>query len=81
MFRILGVHIANRNEQVTAVQSCLTEFGCNIRTRLGLHDAGACGCSKDGLIVLELVGDTNQCETLVTSLKKLPGVSVQEMKF
>ena len=37
---ILGVHITNRVKHVPEVQKVLTEFGCSIKTRLGLHEAG-----------------------------------------
>ena len=34
---ILGVHITDRIGHVDPVQHLLTEYGCSIRTRLGLH--------------------------------------------
>jgi hypothetical protein len=36
---ILGVHITDRIHHVHAVQNLLTEYGCSVRTRLGLHEA------------------------------------------
>ena len=38
---IFGVHVTQRVDNVPAVQAVLTKYGCNIRTRLGLHDADA----------------------------------------
>ena len=36
--KILAVHITDRMKDAAAVQKVFTEFGCNIRTRVGLHD-------------------------------------------
>ena len=42
---IFGVHITHRTENVPSVQATFTKYGCNIRTRLGIHDADATSCS------------------------------------
>ena len=34
---IYGVHVTNRTTQVPNVQKLLTEYGCDIKTRIGLH--------------------------------------------
>ena len=34
---VLGIHVQNRVTQVPDIQKMFTEFGCNIKTRLGLH--------------------------------------------
>ena len=34
---ILGVHINDRIREVQFVQQAFTEFGCYIKTRIGLH--------------------------------------------
>ena len=36
---IVGVHITERAKHAGEVQKVFTEFGCQIRTRLGLHEA------------------------------------------
>ena len=36
---ILGVHITDRIKHVSEVQTLFTQFGCYIKTRLGLHEA------------------------------------------
>ena len=54
---IFGVHITNRVKRVPEIQKVLTEFGCSIKTRLGLHEADAKVCSPNGLIILEMVGE------------------------
>ncbi|HBG78752.1 MAG TPA: hypothetical protein DDW84_07935 [Phycisphaerales bacterium] len=78
---ILGVHITDRIKHVGGVQQALTEYGCYIKTRLGLHEAGKDFCSPNGLMLLELVGDVKKCNELEAKLSAIEGVSVQKMVF
>ncbi|MGA2255936.1 MAG: hypothetical protein ABSG53_14925 [Thermoguttaceae bacterium] len=78
---IYGIHITNRATQVPQVQEFLTEYGCNIKTRLGLHHVDEQVCSPRGLILLEMFGDAVLCRELKDKLSKLDGVEVQEMLF
>jgi hypothetical protein len=78
---ILGVHVHNRVEKVPAVQTLFTEYGCHIRTRLGLHGVSDGSCSPNGLILVELVGDEAKCHELATKLAALEGVYVQKMVY
>jgi hypothetical protein len=81
---ILGVHVTDRVKHVVGgggVQPILTEYGCYIKTRLGLHDAGKDFCSPNGLLILELAGDANKCKELEQKLTAVEGVSVQKMVF
>ena len=75
---ILGVHVAQRTRHTAKVQKILSDYGCSIRTRLGLHEAGAGFCSPNGLILLEVVG---QAAELAAALAQVPGVSVKKMVF
>ena len=43
---IFGVHVTDRAHQVPQVQKLLTEYGCNIKTRLGLHRVDEQVCSR-----------------------------------
>ena len=78
---ILGVQIMNRTKNVIAVQKVLSEYGCNIKTRLGLHDVGDGVCASCGLLLLELYGDKVKCAELEKKLKAVPGVEVKKMVF
>ena len=78
---ILGVHITNRYKQVGTVQKLFTEYGCSIRTRLGLHHVSEGECSPNGLVLLEMVGDESQCYELAGKLAAIEGVEVQRMVF
>lgn len=78
---IYGVHIQNRGENAVRVQQLLTEYGCNIKTRLGLHEVDASFCSTGGVLLLEMVGDAATCEALRAKLSALDGIEVKEMVF
>ena len=75
---ILGVHVAQRTKHTAKVQKILTDYGCSIRTRIGLHEAGGGFCSPSGLILLEVV---DRAGALAAALAKVPGVSVKKMVF
>jgi len=78
---ILGVHITDRIENARVVQDILTKYGCNIQTRIGLHEVDRNHCALNGLIVLELFGDEAICDELRDTLKAVKGVEVQQMIF
>jgi len=52
---ILLCLIDGRKKSAVNVQKILTEWGCLIKTRLGIHDGVLDNCSESGLIILELV--------------------------
>ncbi len=78
---IFGVHITNRATQVPSVQKLLSQYGCNIKTRLGLHHVDDNVCSPRGLILLEMFGDLAICRELKSKLSEMEGIEVQEMVF
>lgn len=78
---ILGVHITDRLHHVSAVQHLLTEYGCSIRTRLGLHEADKGFCSPNGLLLLEMNDDLQDADALAAKLNAIEGVEVKKMVF
>jgi hypothetical protein len=78
---IYGVHITNRVKSVPTVQKVFTDFGCSIRTRLGLHDVHDDYCSPSGMIVLEMIGSAAEIAKFEKALKAIPGVDVKKMSF
>ncbi len=78
---ILGVHITDRIKRAHKVQELLTQYGCNIKTRIGIHDVDGEKCSTNGLLILELAGKMATCEKLAEELATLEGVEVQKMIF
>ena len=79
--RIIGLNVGNRESTARLVQKTLTNFGCSIRTRLGLHDPGDEQSSQGGLILLELVGDESEWDKLEQELKAIPELEIQKMNF
>ena len=78
---ILGVHITDRALHVPSVQDLFTEYGCSIKTRLGLHEASDKFCSPNGLILLEMAGPDGPIDELTAKLRAIQGVEVQKMIF
>jgi len=74
---IMLILVSHRSKSAIEVQKLLTEWGCSIKTRLGIHDGVGDRCSDSGLIVLELVGDKIKNEELLKKMKALDGVSAQ----
>ncbi len=78
---IIGIHLNDRTNQAPDVQQLLTQYGCNIKTRLGLHHVDERFCSPSGVILLEMFGDESTCRELALKLRQLGGVEIQEMEF
>lgn len=80
MTTIIGVKLGNRTNLAVDFQKTLTDFGCVIKTRLGLHDVANNVCSPNGIILLEVINDAEAVK-LESELQKLGDVVVQTMKF
>ncbi|MFP4502031.1 MAG: hypothetical protein ACLFTT_13600 [Candidatus Hydrogenedentota bacterium] len=78
---ILGVHLQDRTKDATKVQQLLTEYGCNIKTRIGLHEVDETYCSSGGVLLLEMFGDDATCLELRDKLNAIEEVEVKEMTF
>ena len=79
--RILGVLVTDRKKEAGDVQKLLTNYGCSIRTRLGLHEVSDDYCSSQGLLILELFGDKTEQDKLEAALTSVSGVQVRKMVF
>jgi hypothetical protein len=78
---ILGVHVVDRAHHAPGVQSVLTEFGENIKTRIGLHDVHEGYCSPNGLMLIEFIGPDARRDSLIDQLSAIQGVEVKRMVF
>lgn len=78
---IIGIHLINRTDKAVTVQNLLTEFGCYIKTRIGLHEASPEFCAPNGVILLEILDNEDRRAQLVGRLKEIDGIEVQEMIF
>lgn len=77
-YQIMAVRILDRGKSAVEVQRVLTEHGCAILTRLGLHDQSAPGtCSPSGLVVLQLCCDAETSKELEKNLNALDGVKAK----
>ena len=78
---ILGIHVTNRLKNAADVQKVFTEYGCNIKTRIGLHDVDANVCSPSGVVLIELFGSDDEATAMMAKLSEVEGVQVQKMVF
>jgi len=78
---ICGIHITERMEHALQVQQVLTEFGGNIKPRLGLHEISDAGGGPNGLVLIEFVGDEDRFNDFAQKLNKIVGVEVKQMVF
>ena len=54
---IIGICIEDRLENAVKFQKIITEFGCNIKTRIGLHSSMQNVCLNRGIALLEVSGE------------------------
>lgn len=76
---IVAILQERRVETAPKVQDILTEYGCDIRVRLGLHDSGIDSCSNTGLILLQFCGGKDTTLEMQRKLEALPNVRVKMM--
>ncbi len=73
----LLIVINKRKNDSVKVQQVLTEWGCLIKTRLGLHSDTLENCSEVGTIFIELVGEVDKHKELAELLGKMSGVTAK----
>jgi len=74
--KVVVIGIQHRREEADKLQKVLTEHGCEVKARLGLHEAGDL-CSDEGLIILQLVPNEPKADSLVDDLNKLDGIKAK----
>lgn len=78
---IVAIHVTDRVKQVSEIQRVLTEFGCFIKTRLGLHEASSEYCAAQAVILLEMLDDEAKHRELMEQLAAIEGVEVDDIVF
>ena len=78
---ILGIHVTNRLSNAPAVQKVFTDYGVNIKTRLGLHEVVEANCAGEGVVLLEVIGGDEVRAGMVSKLSAIEGIEVKEMVF
>ena len=77
-FQIMAVRVEQRDKTAVEVQKILTEYGCSIRTRLGLQDQTDDNtCSPSGILILQLACGENVAEELNKKLNSVSGVNAK----
>ncbi|MGE5397590.1 MAG: hypothetical protein ACM3MK_08695 [Chitinophagales bacterium] len=72
--------IGNRAESAVQVQTILTKNGDMIGTRLGLNRQVGSNEDASGFIFMELSGDNQRINGLMTELNKVHNVTAQTME-
>ncbi len=79
--RILGLLITDRIKEAGRTQQVLSDFAHIIKSRLGFHEVTEDVCSRVGVIILQLSGNTNDFDALEEALAGIGGLEVQRMSF
>lgn len=74
---VLLVMIGRRKESATDVQNILKGFGNIIKTRLRIPAGAQETPSDSGLIILELLGDEENIDSLVRKLSLVFGIKIK----
>ena len=78
---LILVHVTNRATKASDINQLLSEYGGNIKTRLGLHEVNTEFDSPAGVIVLEMFGAESRSDELVEKISGIDGVAVQKVVF
>ena len=77
---ILTIHVTDRLKEAPLVQKTLSQFGDVIRTRLGLHEIGKDYSSPEGVMILDIVGESRGRQ-LQKALGKIRGIETKMVVF
>ena len=80
MTTILGIKLPNRDNTSQEFQKIVNNFGCIIKTRLGLHSLQGGFCTPYGIILLE-ISDDKKLRELESALLKIDKIELQSMQF
>lgn len=78
-YYIVGLRVNHRTGNAVKLQEVLTQFGCNIKLRVGLHETSEEYCSDDGVIMLQVSGDLSTAQRMMDAFNELEGVSAKMM--
>jgi len=77
---IIGIKLTNRTETSQAFQNVLSKYGCMIKTRIGLHSTCSAICANYGIILLEIIDDSEIVQ-LKKDLMNVEGVLLSSMNL
>jgi hypothetical protein len=76
-YKVILIKIDHRSTEAVKVQNILTDYGCSIKVRLGLHEVSKEFCANDGLVVLEVEGSGEELNTIVEKLNSVEYVQAR----
>ena len=76
-YYIIGLRVDHRHSNALNLQKTLTEFGCNIKLRVGLHETGEDFCSDDGVIMLQACVDKETIGKMMDAFNNVEGVTAK----
>jgi hypothetical protein len=79
--KILTILVKDRIKETERTQKALTEFAHIIKSRLGFHEVSENKCSRVGVIILQLDGDTNEWIKLENRLAEIGGIEYKGVQF
>lgn len=79
-YNVMTMILNNRIKNAVKLQDVLTESGCMIRARIGLHEAGD-ACTNEGLIILQLTGSNEEIKGLEEKLNSVEGVKAKNVQL
>jgi hypothetical protein len=79
--RIIGLLITDRIKEAGRTQQALTKYAHIIKSRLGFHEVTEDVCSRAGVIILHLAGNSEECNKLEGELGLIGGLEIQRMVF
>lgn len=80
-YKIVLIKIDHRIQEAGLVQNVLTEYGCNIKVRLGLHEASNEFCAQDGMVVLHVDGKADELDMMLKSLNDIEYVQAKMLEL
>lgn len=80
-YKVILIKIDHRSSEAPKVQQILTEFGCSIKVRLGLHEVSKEYCANDGLVVLEVEGQQSELDKLMDQLNAVDYVQARMVEM
>lgn len=81
MTTILGIKLYERVATAPDFQKILSEYGCFIKTRIGLHSVSDGVCATNGIILIEFIGNDENLSSFEETLKSLGKIEIQKMTF
>jgi hypothetical protein len=75
----MAILVDKRTDAAPEVQKVLTEHGCVINNRLGIHESST--CADEGMIILDITVSDDEVDQLKNELRSIEGVKVKSMKL